>query len=57
MFMQCTSGFYSGSGQIHKLQVLNELKFTQGQKEDALQADPYNTINILQQVGIYFLQT
>ena len=57
--MQPTSGFYSGSGQISKSQVLSELEFTLGQKERALQANPYDTvsqshINVLQQVSSYF---
>lgn len=52
---QSSSGFYSGSGQISKSQVLSELEFTLGQKERAVQANPYDTvaqthINILQQV-------
>jgi pre-mRNA cleavage complex 2 protein Pcf11 len=52
---QPTSGFYSGSGQISKPQVLSELEFTLGQKERALQVNPYdsvsqNHINVLQQV-------
>jgi pre-mRNA cleavage complex 2 protein Pcf11 len=52
---QPTSGFYSGSGQISKSQVLSELEFTLGQKERALQMNPYdnasqNHINVLQQV-------
>jgi pre-mRNA cleavage complex 2 protein Pcf11 len=46
---------YSGSGQISKSQVLSELEFTLGQKERALQANPYdnvsqNHLNVLQQV-------
>jgi len=50
-----TSGFYSGSGQISKSQVLSELEFTLGQKERALQANPYdnvsqNHLNVLQQL-------
>jgi pre-mRNA cleavage complex 2 protein Pcf11 len=53
--LQPTSGFYSGSGQISKSQVLSELEFTLGQKERALQANPYdsvsqNHLNVLQQV-------
>jgi pre-mRNA cleavage complex 2 protein Pcf11 len=54
---QVTSGFYSGSGQISKSQVLSELEFTLGQKERALQVNPYdsisqNHVNVLQQVSI-----
>jgi len=50
-----TSSFYSGSGQISKSQVLSELEFTLGQKERALQMNPYDTvsqshINVLQQL-------
>ncbi|KIM71632.1 hypothetical protein PILCRDRAFT_804852 [Piloderma croceum F 1598] len=50
-----TSGFYSGSGQISKSQVLSELEFTLGQKERALQVNPYdsvsqNHLNVLQQL-------
>jgi pre-mRNA cleavage complex 2 protein Pcf11 len=50
-----TSGFYSGSGQISKSQVLSELEFTLGQKERALQTNPFdnmsqNHISVLQQV-------
>lgn len=53
--LQPTSGFYSGSGQISKSQVLSELEFTLGQKERALQANPYdsvsqNHLNVLLQV-------
>lgn len=45
----------SGSGQITKAQVISELEFTLGQKERALQANPYdsttqNHINVLHQV-------
>ena len=51
--MQPTSGFYSGSRQISKSQVLSELEYTLELKERALQANPYDTvsqshINILQ---------
>lgn len=57
---QPTSGFYSGSGQISKTQVLSELEFTLGQKERAVQTNPYdnvsqNHINVLQQVCSLFL--
>ncbi|KAF8195784.1 hypothetical protein K438DRAFT_1826513 [Mycena galopus ATCC 62051] len=50
-----TNGFYSGSGQITKTQVLSELEFTLNQKERAVQANPYdatsqNHINILMQL-------
>jgi pre-mRNA cleavage complex 2 protein Pcf11 len=53
--LQPTSGFYSGSGQISKSQVLSELEFILGQKERALHTNPFdavsqNHINILQQV-------
>jgi pre-mRNA cleavage complex 2 protein Pcf11 len=53
--LQLTSGFYFGSGQISKSQVLSELEFTLGPKEHALQANPYdndsqNHLNVLQQV-------
>ncbi|KII95071.1 hypothetical protein PLICRDRAFT_33902 [Plicaturopsis crispa FD-325 SS-3] len=40
-----TSNFYSGSGQISKSQVLSELEFTLGQKQRALQANPYDTLS------------
>ena len=43
--LQPTSGFYSGSGQISKSQVLSELEFTLGQKERALQANPYDSVS------------
>jgi len=48
-------GFYSGSGHITKAQVLSELEFTLGQKERALQANPYdvtsqNHVNVLHQL-------
>jgi pre-mRNA cleavage complex 2 protein Pcf11 len=43
--MQPTSGFYSGSGKISKSQVLSELEFTLGQKERALQTNPYDTVS------------
>ena len=39
-----------------KLQVLSEVEFTLGQKERTLQVNLYYTINVLQQVSIYFLQ-
>ncbi|KAL4266257.1 CID domain-containing protein [Pleurotus pulmonarius] len=50
-----SSGFYSGSGQITKAQVLSELEFTLGQKERNLQSNPYdsasrNHINVLHQL-------
>ncbi|KIM80701.1 hypothetical protein PILCRDRAFT_9155 [Piloderma croceum F 1598] len=50
-----TSGFYFGSGQISKSQVLSELEFTLSPKEHALQVNPYdnvsqNHLNILRQV-------
>jgi len=59
---QPTSGFYSGSGQISKTQVLSELEFTLGQKERALQINPYdnasqNHINVLQQVRSFSLHS
>ncbi|TFK43432.1 hypothetical protein BDQ12DRAFT_674975 [Crucibulum laeve] len=49
------SGFYTGSGQITKAQVLSELQYTLGQKERAVQSNPYdslsqNHINVLQQL-------
>lgn len=52
--VQPGTGFHAG-GQITKAQVLSELEFTLGQKERALQANPYdstsqNHINVLQQV-------
>ncbi|KAF8165246.1 hypothetical protein B0H34DRAFT_688435 [Crassisporium funariophilum] len=37
------TGFHSGSGQITKSQVISELQFTLGQKERALQSNPYDT--------------
>jgi len=37
------SGFYSGTGRIMKSQVLSELQFTLGQKERAVQSNPYDT--------------
>jgi len=48
------NGFYA-SGQITKSQVLSELEFSLGQKERALQANPYDTatqthINVLHQL-------
>jgi pre-mRNA cleavage complex 2 protein Pcf11 len=57
---QSANGFYSGSGQINKSMVLSELEFTVGQKERALQANPYdstsqNHLNVLQQVCATFL--
>jgi pre-mRNA cleavage complex 2 protein Pcf11 len=53
---QSSNGFHSGSGQINKAMVLSELEFTLGQKERALQVNPYdsisqNHVNVLQQVG------
>jgi pre-mRNA cleavage complex 2 protein Pcf11 len=53
---QSSTNFYSGSGQINKSMVLSELEFTLGQKERALQANPYdptsqNHIQVLQQVS------
>ncbi|KAF5388310.1 hypothetical protein D9615_000505 [Tricholomella constricta] len=50
-----SSGFYNGSGHITKAQVLSELEFTLGQKERALQANPYdstsqNHVNVLHQL-------
>jgi len=56
---QPTPGFYSGSGQISKSQVLSELEFILGQKEHALQTNPFdavpqNHINVLQQVCAVF---
>jgi pre-mRNA cleavage complex 2 protein Pcf11 len=36
------SGFHSGTGQIMKSQVLSELQFTLGQKERAVQSNPYD---------------
>jgi pre-mRNA cleavage complex 2 protein Pcf11 len=63
---QSSNGFYSGSGQISKAMVLSELEFTLGQKERALQVNPYdsmsqNQVNVLQQVGdfesLYSLRT
>ncbi|KAG5648963.1 hypothetical protein DXG03_000312 [Asterophora parasitica] len=50
-----SSGFYSGSGHITKAQVLSELEFTLGQKERALQSNPYDAtsqghVNVLQQL-------
>jgi pre-mRNA cleavage complex 2 protein Pcf11 len=50
-----STGLASGSGHISKSQVLCELEFTLGQKERALQANPYDTVsqnhvNVLQQV-------
>ncbi|KAG5220223.1 CID domain-containing protein [Salix suchowensis] len=52
------SGFYSGSGQITKAQVLSELEFTLGQKERNLQSNPYdsasrNHINVLHQEELH----
>ncbi|KAF9476504.1 hypothetical protein BDN70DRAFT_882335 [Pholiota conissans] len=52
------SNFYSGSGVITKSQVLSELQFTLGQKERALQANPYDTtsqnhITILHQLRLH----
>jgi pre-mRNA cleavage complex 2 protein Pcf11 len=52
---QSSNGYYCGTGQISKPQVLSELEFTLGQKERALQANPFDTtcqnqINVLQQV-------
>ncbi|KAF8076506.1 hypothetical protein FPV67DRAFT_1471833 [Lyophyllum atratum] len=49
------SGFYNGSGHITKAQVLSELEFTLGQKERALQTNPYdvtsqNHVNVLHQL-------
>ncbi|GLB33916.1 putative RPR [Lyophyllum shimeji] len=49
------SSFHSGSGHITKAQVLSELEFTLGQKERALQANPYdaasqNHVNVLHQL-------
>ena len=40
---QSSSEFYSGQGQILKGQVLSELEFMLGQKEQAIQANPYNS--------------
>ena len=37
------SSFHSGTGQITKSQVLSELQFTLGQKERAVQSNPYDT--------------
>ena len=52
---QPSTGFYSGQGQISKGQVLRELEFTLGQKERAIQANPYDSalqqqVNILRQL-------
>jgi len=49
------NNFSSGSGQVTKSQVLSELEFTLGQKERAVQSNPYDTtsqnhINVLQQL-------
>lgn len=57
--LQPTSNFYSGSGQISKSQVLSELEFTLGQKQRALQANPYDTlsqthVSVLDQVRASF---
>ena len=54
------SGFHSGTGQITKSQVLSELQFTLGQKERALQSNPYDTTSqnhtaVLHQVRLIFL--
>jgi len=38
-----SSSFHSGTGQITKSQVLSELQFTLGQKERAVQSNPYDT--------------
>jgi len=51
------SGFHSGTGQITKSQVLSELQFTLGQKERAVQSNPYDTtsqnhIAVLHQVRL-----
>ncbi|KAF9464447.1 hypothetical protein BDZ94DRAFT_1289358 [Collybia nuda] len=53
--LNTSANFYSGSGQITKSQVLSELEFTLGQKERALQANPYDTtsqnhVNVLHQL-------
>ncbi|KAF8974458.1 hypothetical protein BDZ97DRAFT_1690202 [Flammula alnicola] len=42
---QSNMNFHSGSGVITKSQVLSELQFTLGQKERALQANPYDTLS------------
>lgn len=42
---QSSNNFYSGAGIITKSQVLSELQFTLGQKERALQANPYDTLS------------
>lgn len=58
--LQPASGFYSGSGQISKSQVISELEFVPGQKERAVQSNPYNAtaqthIGVLQAVHcLYF---
>ena len=57
---QSIGGYHSSSGQISKSQVLSELEFTLGQKERALQANPYDTVsqnhaNVLQQVMGLFI--
>ena len=54
------SGFYSGTGQIMKSQVLSELQFTLGQKERAVLSNPYDTtsqnhITVLHQVCFFSL--
>jgi pre-mRNA cleavage complex 2 protein Pcf11 len=55
------SGFHSGTGQITKSQVLSELQFTLGQKERAVQSNPYDTtsqnhIVVLHQVRLFILE-
>ncbi|KAF9569307.1 hypothetical protein CPC08DRAFT_701807 [Agrocybe pediades] len=40
-----SANFHSGPGIITKSQVLSELQFTLGQKERALQANPYDTLS------------
>ena len=56
------SGFYSGTGQITKSQVLSELQFTLGQKERAVLANPYDTTSqnhtaVLHQVRLISLKS
>ena len=55
------SSFHSGTGQITKSQVLSELQFTLGQKERAVQSNPYDTtaqnhIVVLHQACLIFLK-
>ncbi|PPQ77654.1 hypothetical protein CVT25_011089 [Psilocybe cyanescens] len=50
--------FHSGSGSITKAQVLSELLYTLGQKERAVQANPYDTLSqnhiaVLQQLRMH----